>query len=291
MWHFHQADPRDILFAKQLLYALEGSGWRVFPNFRTVWHFDDKIAQKYLLEAIGAPLVPTHVFYDEARAREWVQGASFPLVFKLRRGAGSQNVRLVRSRGEAVALIRRAFSNGFGVYQGWANLRDRVRKSRSDKMAVLDIAKGVVRLAVPPLYARVAGRERGYVYFQEFVPGNDHDIRVVSIGGRAFAIKRLVREGDFRASGSGRIVHQREHIDERLVALALETAEKMGSQCAAFDFVRKQGDPVILEVSYGFSPEGYDSCPGYWDRSMVWHEGPFNPYGWMVDLVAGMPRS
>ena len=45
------------------------------------------------------------------------------------------------------------------------------------------------------------------------------------------------------------------------------------------------GKPKIVEISYGFSPEGYDPCPGYWDKNLTWHEGKFNPYGWMVEEV------
>jgi len=43
--------------------------------------------------------------------------------------------------------------------------------------------------------------------------------------------------------------------------------------------------PKIVEVSYGFANKVYDPCPGYWDENLSWHEGKFNPYGWMVDLV------
>jgi len=28
---------------------------------------------------------------------------------------------------------------------------------------------------------------------------------------------------------------------------------------------------------------GYDDCTGYWDKDLTWHEGGFNPYGWMVE--------
>ena len=55
MWHFHNAGPKDFLFAKQLLYSLQSSGKVVFPDYNTMWHFDDKVGQKYLLEAIHAP--------------------------------------------------------------------------------------------------------------------------------------------------------------------------------------------------------------------------------------------
>ena len=33
MWHFHHAEPRDFLFAKQLLYSIQLSGKIVFPDF------------------------------------------------------------------------------------------------------------------------------------------------------------------------------------------------------------------------------------------------------------------
>ena len=65
MWHHHHAIHKDILFAKQLLYSIECSGKKVFPNFNTCWHFDDKVGQKYLLESIKAPLVPSYVFYTK----------------------------------------------------------------------------------------------------------------------------------------------------------------------------------------------------------------------------------
>lgn len=288
MWHFHQGDARDILFAKQLLFSLEAAGMRVFPDFRTMWHFDDKVGQKYLLEALGAPLVPSYVFYEKPRALEWIRTADLPLVFKLRGGAGSQNVRLVRSRREAESIVRRAFSRGFAAYQGWGSLKERVRRFREGKATAWEVAKGVARLVLPPPYSRVLGRHRGYVYFQQFVPGNDHDIRVIVIGDRAFAIKRLVRRNDFRASGSGCILYEKEHIHERMVGLAFDLAAKLRTQCVAFDFVEKAGTPLVLEISYGFTAEGYDPCPGYWDRSLRWNEGPFDPYGWMVENVLVM---
>ena len=68
----------------------------VFPNFNTAWHFDDKVGQKYLLEAIDAPLVPSYVFYSKEMALKWLEQTQFPKVFKLRGGAGSANVKLVQ---------------------------------------------------------------------------------------------------------------------------------------------------------------------------------------------------
>ena len=38
--------------AKKLLAALEDAGKLVFPNHNTGWHFDDKVAQKYIFESL-----------------------------------------------------------------------------------------------------------------------------------------------------------------------------------------------------------------------------------------------
>ena len=62
MWHFSHQDYRDMLFARQLILSLAAGGMKVFPDPATSWHFDDKVGQKYLLEAVGAPLVPTWLF-------------------------------------------------------------------------------------------------------------------------------------------------------------------------------------------------------------------------------------
>ena len=283
MWHFSQNDPKAILFAKQLLFSIEATGRKVFPNFNTVWHFDDKVGQKYLLEAIEAPLVNTAIFYSREEALHWASYVDFPKVFKLRNGAGSQNVRMVKSRREAYCLIKKAFGKGFKAYDPMGSLKERWRKFKLGKTDFRDLLEGIARFIALPPYARIRGRERGYIYFQDFISNNDHDIRVVVIKDKAFAIRRMVRKNDFRASGSGDVLYDHNLIGNDLIALSFKLAEKLHSQCIAFDYLRKGSEPVLIEISYGFIPVVYSPCPGYWDKDLAWHEGQFNPYGWMVE--------
>jgi hypothetical protein len=149
----------------------------------------------------------------------------------------------------------------------------------------MEILKASVRVLFPPKFEKVTGLEYGYAYFQEFVPDNDHDIRVIVIGDKAFAIKRMVRENDFRASGSGNIQYARELFDLKTIKLAFEIYNKLGSQCSAMDFVHLNNEPKLVEISFGFAPKAYESCPGYWDQNLSWYEGDFDPYGWMVEEV------
>lgn len=284
MWHFSQNSPKDFLFAKQLIFSVEASGKKVFPDFHTAWHFDDKVGQKYLLEAIGAPLAFTWVFYEKQQALDWAKKTDFPKVFKLRGGAGSQNVRLVNSPKEARRLIRKAFGRGFPAYHALGSLKERWRKYRLGKSDGKDLLKGLVRFIIPPPHARAKAREKGYVYFQEFIPGNESDTRIIVIDKKAFALKRFVRKNDFRASGSGNFAYAKEEFDDRCVKMAFELTNKLKSQSAAYDFIfDKNNNPLLVEISYGFVKEVYNPCPGYWDKDLNWHEGKFDPYGWMVD--------
>lgn len=287
LWHHQQGSPKDILFAKQLLFALQQSGKVVFPDFNTGWHFDDKVGQKYLLEALGIKeFVPSYVFYSRTEANEWTKHATFPKVFKLRGGAGSQNVKLVSTKAESFRLIRKAFGKGFSPYDAWGNLKERVRKYRLGKMPVYEVLKGLVRLVISPPYARIMGRERGYVYFQDFMHGNSFDIRIIVIDRKAFALKRFVRKNDFRASGSGSFKYDKEEFDIQCISLAFDYTKRLQAQCVAFDFVfDTTNNPKVIEINYGFAPSGYDDCPGYWDEDLTWHEGKFDPYGWMIELV------
>lgn len=285
MWHFHHANPKDTLFAKQLLYSAERAGLKVHPNFDTCWHFDDKVGQKYLLEAAGAPLVPTYVFYSMREAMDWVAETTFPKVFKLRGGAGSSHVQLARIQREAEKLISKAFKRGFRQYSPVENLKERCRLFRNGKSSLMNVLKGVVRLAYTTDFDRVAGKERGYVYFQDFIPGNDSDIRVIAVDGKAFAIKRYTRENDFRASGSGSIGYKKELFPEEAVKLTLDLADRLNIQVLAADFVFDKGKPKIVEISSGYTKEAYEPCEGYWDRDFNWHDGPFNAQHWMVDAI------
>jgi len=286
MWHFNQGSHRDNIIAKQILFALEHTGFKVFPDFRTAWHFDDKVAQKYLLEAVGAPMVPTYVFLDKKEALFWVEKTTFPKVFKLRGGAGSQNVQLVKTKADAKKIIQKAFGKGFPKYDAWGSVEERWRKFRLGHASFFEVLKGIIRFFYAPSYSRFGAKEVGYVYFQDFVPDNDSDIRIIVIDGKAFGLKRFVREGDFRASGSGNFAFGRELFDERCVSTAFQVCKQLALQVGVFDFVfDEENNPLIVEISYGYTHEAYDSCPGYWDEDLVWHEGKTIKEEWMVDLV------
>jgi len=286
MWHHSQIEYKDVLFAKQLLSAVAQSGKKTFPDYKTGWHFDDKVGQKYLFESIEAPLVPSYVFYTREEVLKWIDNTIFPKVFKLRGGAGSENVKLVNSSVQAKKLVKKAFGTGFTPFDRLGYLKERIRQYKEGKSPLMGVIKGLGRLFIPTEFARMHGREKGYIYFQDFIPNNQFDIRVVVIFGKAFAAKRMVRKNDFRASGSGNILYEKEHLPIDSVKLAFQLSVKLQTQCVAFDFVyNEEGNPLVIEMSYGFPTLATDLCIGYWDESLQFHEGPFTPQNWIVEAL------
>jgi glutathione synthase/RimK-type ligase-like ATP-grasp enzyme len=250
-----------------------------------MWHFDDKIGQKYLLEAIKAPLVPSYVFYSKVDVLQWIKKAVFPKVFKLRGGASSQNVKLVRTKAEAFLLVKRAFGRGFKPFNAFFYLKESIRVHKLGESSLLDIIKKTVRLIYKTEFEKFAHREKGYIYFQDFIPDNDSDIRLVVVDGKAFGEKRFVRKNDFRASGSHIRQYEKELISDDTLRISFDIAKKLKLQCVAYDFVYDKGNPKIVEISYGTNPSAYKSCPGYWDTDLNFHVGEFDFCDWMVEKV------
>lgn len=287
LWHHHHSDFKDVITAKKILFSLEHAGIKVFPDFKTSWHFDDKVAQKYLLEAIAAPLVPSFVFYNKQQALDWAEKTSYPKVFKLKGGAGSANVKLTRSKSQCFKLIHKSFGKGFKQFDSWEYLKEVYLQYKSKKVSFKKLLGSIYRMVVSTEFAQQMPREKGYIYFQEFIPNNDSDIRIIVIGNKAFALKRMVRKDDFRASGSGRIIYDKNQIDERCVQIAFETNNNINAQSISYDFVfDEKNNPLIVEISYGFSVAAYDQCEGYWDENLQFYKEKFNPQYWMIeDLI------
>lgn len=279
LWNFTHQSPTDLLMARHVLYAAQCMGLATFPDFRTCWHFDDKVAQKYLLEAVNAPLIPTYVFYTEQAALDWLAKARFPVVRKLRRGAGSFNVGLIKDYDQGAGYVRKAFRSGFPVTPGsFADAKTRLSRVKGAKDFWDKIKRLPHRLSLQRKTRRLAGIEKGYVLFQEYIPNNDYDTRVAVVGDHAWGYKRRVRKDDFRASGSGLLDCDSKGVDLECVRIAFQVAKSIDAQSICYDFVKdREGRPRIVEISYGFGTQGVSRCSGWWDPDLQWHEELLRP--------------
>ncbi len=261
-------------------------GKRCFPDWNTCWHYDDKIKQSLMLQAEGFPCCGFRVFWDKAEAEQWARSYSdYPVVFKLKAGSGSMNVRLIENRDAALRLIRKSFNRGFapdfhGVMNTLKTFNYNFYKTGRD------IAKSLWLRYLSGRLNPYWVRQRNYFYIQEYCPGNDYDTRVQITGKRAYAFVRYNRPGDFRASGSNRWSLDHEKIDPEFIRIAFEVSRTFRFQSMAYDFIYdSKKNPRIVEMSYCFG-DFPEFSTGYWDESLTWHEGRFLPqYFELVDLL------
>ena len=292
-YHLGVTDHRNALISKEILMSIQKAGIRVFPDHDSYWHYENKVAQKYMFESLQIPHPRSWVFYSRREAVRWLETATFPLVFKLRNGSGSMNVVLLRNPDQAKRYVRKMFGKGIKPSPPVMNdykTRLRVHSMRNDLgAALIRLPRTVLNIMT---INRRKPREKGYFLVQEFIPGNHYDTRVFVIGQRAFALRRKARANDFRSSGSGEFDFDHRNIDKRAISLAFETAKKIGAQSVACDVVfNGENQPLILEVCYIQTPGPAYRSGGYWDTSLQFHPQPHWPEDFIMEDMLELKKN
>lgn len=86
----------------------------------------------------------------------------------------------------------------------------------------------------------------GKVVVQDFIPELKHDWKVLVFGNKAFALKRFVRNGDFRASGSGKFDFD-EIASEELIKFSISIREKLNVPFVSLDVAEGKNKFSIIE--------------------------------------------
>lgn len=279
LWNFSNFVISDLLEARNILNIASAKGLETFPDYNTSWHFDDKVAESYALQAVSAPAPKSWVFYDYVECEKWLKTeAEYPIVAKLRCGSGANNVKLLKDYNQAKKYAKRMFASGYNptpslVYKAYS----KAQSSRSLKVALSRIKK-IPEFLNTRAHARKMPIEKGYCYFQEFINNEGYDLKIAVVGDKLSFLCRDVRKGDFRASGGGDIKYTRELITKQIISSAFEAYDKLQLECVGFDYVvdKDTGEGKIIEMCYGFDYKAIMGAGGYWDRDCVWHNEPLN---------------
>lgn len=290
IYNFAQYD-HDMQKARAILPIIEFDyKVKCFPDLSTYWHYDDKIRQYYLMKRYDYPMTESYIYFEKEKALEWAEFCTIPVVFKLKGGAGSKNVIIVNEREQLKKLIFRMFSKGIsdnGI-PGHTSLRMNFidRFKRKIYIKKLKFQENIIpfRYQVPNWIVH-----KNYVLFQKFLPNNDFDTRVTTVGNVAFAFRRFNRTSDFRSSGSGLIDHDPQKIDLNCVKKALQISEKMKYQTMAYDILYNENNEIeFCEMSYNYLDSTVYKCHGYWDKSLKWQEGHYWPQYLLLKQLLNM---
>jgi len=280
LWHFDNFCFTDMFVAPIILYTAKKYGLKIFPDFNEMWHFDDKIAEMYYLKSVNAPIPQSCFFYSLDEVKSWIDKIdTYPIVAKLRKGSGAHNVVLIKTSSQIISYSKKMFKKGISPKP---NIFNKAKSNYSSSKNDWSLMKTRIK-RIPEFYrtyknASLFPNEKGYVFFQEFIPNDGYDLKIVVIGDKLGFCARHIRKNDFRASGSGDIFYDRSLVTKDIIESAFSAYEKLELQCMGFDYVvdKRSGKGKIVEMSYGFSHVAILNSKGYFNRKGEWFDELLN---------------
>ena len=234
-------DPEVRQYIKDVIY-LAGRKCKLIPGYESLLAHENKGFQQLYREQTGFGNLRGGYGFESSLLE--TRGAK---VFKLIAGAGSKAVEAVRNARDVRRIKRKYFS-------------------RRLKRVLIDAYR---RLTLPAedfaRYKRRKAKRRAFAW-QDFVPDLDCDYKVLVFGDRFYALRRGVRDHDFRASGSGRFSFERP--PDSVLDFARSVHRRLKSPYCSLDIVQPQGgSPSLVEYQcLSFGPYTVIASPGYFTK-------------------------
>lgn len=262
----------------------------VVPNVATSWHFENKAAQSFIFAQHDVPTPRTMIAHDWREAERRLAESRYPIVIKQPHGAASNNVFKVDSLEQARRAMRKRFSRLLWIDLKAQGVSAPLRAWRALREGwLLEVLRSRLNRDSP----------WQTLYWQEFIPGNASDLRVTVIGDKkVFAFRRGNRPGDFRASGSGRLMYD-ERAPMHVLRYCLELNRRLNFDSMAYDLLfDADGRFYINEMSYAYNDRAMYDTPGHYepqsDGSLTYvegHEWPQDIWGeWAVERARRLWR-
>jgi len=197
---FTSCSSFDLNEIRDKFYILESKLNKIcYPSRKHILLYENKILESELSKIHNFPFIPTFVSYDKKDALTLLNNLDFPVVSKIVPSSGSVGVERIKTKNQAKKIIKQAFSqNGRKIHI-------------------------------------VYSRQKNYVYFQEFIPNDGYDIRVIVVGNMVFGFYRKAPKGDFRASGMH--IEEMRDLPEEAIRIARSVNKIINSPLLAVDMV------------------------------------------------------
>jgi len=168
------------LFDERLRIIRFDLGIPIYPSYNEMFLYENKRMYAYWLKAKGFPHAYTHVFYEKVKAKQFLQQAKYPLVFKTNGGASSSGVTIIENKRKATHYVNRVF--GINPYLSFGKI------------------PWTRKWGIP--IPKIGMAQKHYVIMQDYIPIK-WEWRIIKIGDSYFGHQKLLK-GKF-ASGSDRV--------------------------------------------------------------------------------------
>lgn len=176
----------------------------------------------------------------------------YPYVYKSIDGAGSSGVELVRDSKKRIKLIKR---------------KERLSLKRK---AISFLRK--IKLTKEQFLIYQYNKKKFNVFVvQEFISDLSFDYKVLVFWNKFFVLKRNIKSGDFRASGSG--LFEFEKPSDAVLEYAMNIFSTLDTPYASLDIaVSDSGCKLIEFQALNFGPYTLINSPGYYQiKDSEWH--------------------
>lgn len=213
-------------YIEDIIYYLKLNGARIIPDFQYLKANNNKVLMELLLKSQvpnTRQVLKNKVFgcYEEVLSQ--VENIEYPVVYKKAAGAMSKGVGIASNQAELTGNLKQiAQSKSFPL-----DVKDRVREIKH---------KGY----------QLESKYRNKFILQDFIPGLDGDFKVLIFANKYYVLKRGLKQDDFRASGSGIRVFQRE-LPDGLLKFAVNIFEKFDLPIISLDIAFNGVDFFLIE--------------------------------------------
>jgi glutathione synthase/RimK-type ligase-like ATP-grasp enzyme len=253
---FYQSSEDPDLFYKSyiedILLGLKIQGATLIPEFCYFRAHHNKVFMEILRELHGSAQMKT--------LRSWCFGTfedycaderinrNEAHVFKLAAGAQSKNVELMLSR-EMHFSIPKKNTLSFDWYY-W--IIDQIKPFLKNKY---------------PSYRKKSHLRKKFI-IQEFVQDLDGDFKVLIFWDKLFVLTRKLKEGDFRASGSGKFSFSK-NVPFQVLEFSLEVFRCFDAPFIGLDVGFKNGTPYLLEFQFvNFGTYTAEKAPHHFKKNI-----------------------
>lgn len=224
-------------FIEDCLLALQEQGAILVPDFKYNRAHHNKVFMEILRSTSGNAeinAIHSRVFgtFNEYEAFCNSNQAFFPQIVKLSEGSGSKNVIKINDSSE-LGKVRR------------------LMKHKDILFWIKDKIKGFLPGRYPNFKPQTNARRK--IVVQNFIEGLSCDYKVLAFGSKYYVLRRGVRPGDFRASGSG-LFEFPEQLPDAFLDFAERTFKTFLVPFISMDLAQKEDDFFLIEfqfVSFG----------------------------------------
>ena len=178
--------PYHKKLIEDLYEFLEANNNILIPSKHIIKAHDNKGYQELYKRLIGIDSLKYLYVNHDILNYEDVKKIGYPIVLKKLAGSGSRGVKLIRNENELkkeITRIKKSFDIRFLIYLKEYIKNLFLHKNNKDKMDYF--------------------KDYDNFVLQEFIPNLEHDYKVLIFFDKLYVLKRNIKDGDFRASGSG----------------------------------------------------------------------------------------